>query len=137
MNEEKNVMEKIYNAPAEDLPLIAQNEIKEAVSLLEDYANKIVKKSDIIKNRRILANLLHVLYKDVFLLQTEDLKNIYKYESKGEQNKECNMCNNDVVDNIELKKTNEKDELKGLCLDCFISTVKDEDWWDETWTHLK
>ncbi len=63
MTEEKLIVKEIYENPAENLPGLAARAIKKATCLLEDYANKIVKKSDIFKNRWILFNLLHVLYK--------------------------------------------------------------------------
>jgi len=99
MNEEKPIAEEIYETRAEDLPGLAARAIKEATCLLEDYANKIVKKSDIFKNRWILVNILNVLYKDVFLLQTEDLDAIIKSKPKSLDKNladKCNLCNKEI-----------------------------------------
>jgi hypothetical protein len=136
----KTIINQIYNAPAEELPTLAAKLIKNATNIMEEYSNKIVKKSDIFKNRWILINLLHVLYKDIFLLQTEDLENILKNKSVGEEHqddKQCYLCNNDMLDNIELKGLRENEKVQGLCLDCFISTVNEGEWWNETWDRLE
>jgi hypothetical protein len=140
MNKEKPIVEEIYNAPAEDLPGLAARAIDEATCLLEDYANKIVKKSDIFNNRWILVNLLHVLYKDIFLLQTEDLNNIIKSNPKNldkNLSDQCNLCNRGLSCTLEVKGVKDAEKTKGVCLDCFISTVKEGDWWDEAWGHLE
>ena len=139
MNQEKAIVEEIYETPIEDLPVLAGRAIKEAIYLLEDYANKIVKKSDVFNNRWILVNLLHVLYKDIFLLQTKDLENIIKSNPKSlEKNlsDKCNLCNRDLSCTLEVKGVKDEERTRGVCLDCFISTVKEADWWNETWGRL-
>ena len=139
MNQEKAIVEEIYETPPEDLPVLAAREIKKATHLLEDYANKIVKKSDVFNNRWILVNLLHVLYKDIFLLQTKDLENIIKSNPKSlEKNlsDKCNLCNRDLSCSLEVKGVKDEERTRGVCLDCFISTVKEGDWWNETWGRL-
>jgi hypothetical protein len=140
MNEEKPIVEEIYDARAEDLPVLAARAINEATCILEDYANNVVKKSDIFNNRWILVNLLHVLYKDIFLLQTEDLENIIKSNPKNLDKNltdQCNLCNRDLSCNLEVKGVKDDERTKGVCLDCFISTVKEGDWWDEAWGRLE
>lgn len=140
MNEEKPIVEEIYETPAEDLPGLAARAIKEATCLLEDYANKIVKKSDVFKNRWILVNLLHILYKDIFLLQTKDLEDIIKSNPKSlgkNLSDQCNLCNRDLSCTLEIKGVKDDERTKGVCLDCFISTVKEGDWWDEAWGRLE
>lgn len=140
MNEEKPIVDKIYNAPAEDLPGLAARAINEATCLLDDYANKIVKKSDVINKRWILVNLLHVLYKDIFLLQTKDLEEIIKSDPKSlEKNlsDQCNLCNKNLSCTLEIKGVKDEERTRGVCLDCFISTVIEGDWWDEAWGRLE
>jgi hypothetical protein len=140
MNKEKPIVEEIYEAPAEDLPALAARAINEATCILEDYANKVVKKSDIFNNRWILVNLLHVLYKDIFLLQTEDLDNIIKSNPKNldkNLSDQCSLCNKDLTCTLEVKGVKDAERTKGVCLDCFISTVKEGDWWDEAWGRLE
>ena len=140
MNQEKAIVEEIYEATAEDLPALAARAIKEATCLLEDHANKIVKKSDVFNNRWILINLLHVLYKDIFLLQTKDLEDIIKSNPKSldkNLSNQCNLCNRDLSCTLEVKGIKDEERTKGICLDCFISTVKQGDWWDEVWGRLE
>jgi len=132
MTKEQSIVEEIYKSKAEDIPGLATRLIREATSLLEDYADKIVKNGNILNNRWVLINLLHVLYKDVFLLQTEDFEMIMKSSPKH-LNKNlmdrCNLCNKELSCRLEIKGIKEDDRIKGLCLDCFISTVKEGDWW--------
>ena len=140
MLEKQSIVEEIYNTRAEDLPSLASNVIQDATNLLEDYAEKIVKKGNILKNRWILINLLHVLYKDIFLLQTEDFEMIIKSSPKHldkDLSNKCNLCNKELSYCLETKNLNEDERIKGLCLDCFISTVKEGDWWNEFWGRLK
>ena len=140
MADERRIIEEIYERPAEELPEIATQAINEATTLLEDYANRIVKKSDIINKRWILLNLLHVLYKDIFLLQTEDLEKILKSNPKKLEEsleKKCSSCNNDLIYTLESKDIREEEKTKGLCLDCFISEVKNGEWWNEYWQRIK
>jgi len=140
VNEEKPIVEEIYATPVEDLPALAARAINEATCLLEDYANKIVKKSDTTNNRWILVNLLHVLYKDIFLLQTEDLDKIIKSNPKSldkSLSDQCILCNRDLSCTLEVKGVKDEERTKGVCLDCFISNVKEGDWWDEAWGRLE
>jgi hypothetical protein len=129
---EKSLVEEIYKTSPENLPNLAKRAIKEAISLLEDYADKITKNENILKNRWILINLLHVLYKDVFLLQTDDLKMIMNSPPKH-LNKDlmdrCRLCNKDLTPRLEIKGINEDELIKALCLDCFISVVNEGEWW--------
>jgi hypothetical protein len=140
VNKEKPIAEEIYKAPAEDLPALAARAINEATCILEDYANKVVKKSDIFNNRWILVNLLHVLYKDIFLLETKDLEDIIKSNPKNldkNLSDQCNLCNRGLSCTLEVKGVKDAEKTKGVCLDCFISTVKEGDWWDEAWGRLE
>ena len=137
---DKRVVEEIYDAPAERIPEVSAKAIDEVTCLLKDYANSIVKKSDVVNKRWILLNLLHVLYKDVFLLQTEDLENILTSDPKKLKeslDEQCRLCNKDLSCSLNLEKLNHEEETKGLCLDCFISEVKNGGWWDENWIRLK
>lgn len=140
MNEEKSIVEEIYAAPAEDLPGLGAKAINDATRLLGDYAKKIVKKSDVFKNRWILVNLLNVLYKDIFLLQTEDLNDIVKSNPKSldkNLSDKCNLCNKELSCTLEVKGVKDEERTRGVCLDCFISTVKEGDWWDEARVRLE
>ncbi len=140
MDDEKRIVEDIYNQPAEKLPEIASKSINDVVSLIEDYSNKIVKKSDVVNNRWILLNLLHVLYKDLFLLQTEDLEKILKAKPKKLESSledKCLLCENEISRSFEEKDIPYEEKIKGLCLDCFISETRKGDWWDESWVRLK
>lgn len=139
MNEEKRIVEEIYDRPAEDIPELASKSISEVTSLIEEYANNIIKKSDVINNRWILLNVLHVLYKDLFLLQTEDLEKILKSNPKKLEKsleKKCSLCDNKLSHGFISKEISQEEKTKGLCLDCFISEVKEGDWWDESWVRL-
>jgi hypothetical protein len=140
MSEKQSVVEEIYNARTEDLPDLAARAIRESTSLLKEYAEKIVENGNILHNRWILINLLHVLYKDIFLLQTEDFEMIItsppKHLDKNLADK-CNFCNKDLSFRLEKKNLKDDERIKSLCLDCFISTVKDGDWWDEFLVRLK
>jgi len=132
MIEKQSMIEKIYKTPATDLLGLAEKAIKEATSLLEDYAEKIIKNGNILNNRWILINLLHVLYKDVFLLQTNDLEMIMNSSPKHLNNNlmdRCKLCNKDLTSRLEIKGINEDERIKALCLDCFISNVKEGEWW--------
>lgn len=140
MSEKQSIVEDIYNTRAEDLPFLAAKAIRDATNLIEDYAEKIVKKGNILDNRWILINLLHVLYKDIFLLQTEDFEMIIKSSPKHldkDLADKCNLCNKELSYCLEIKNLNEDERIKGLCLDCFISTVKEGDWLDEFLGRLK
>jgi hypothetical protein len=134
MIKEKSIVEEIYEVKAENLPDLAARAIKEAISLLGDYSDKIVKNGNILDNRWILINLLHVLYKDVFLLQTEDFKMIMKSSPKHLSKNlmdRCNLCNRELSSRLRIRGIEEDEIIKGLCLDCFISVVKEGDWWEK------
>lgn len=140
LNEKKPIVQEIYEVPAEKFPDLAIRAINESTNILEDYANEIVKKSDSINKRWILVNLLHVLYKDIFLLQTEDLNKIIKSKPKNldkDLSDKCNFCNKDLSSALEKKGIKAEERTKGVCLDCFISIVNEGDWWDETWGSLE
>ncbi len=80
------------------------------------------------------------MYKDIFLLQTEDFEKIIKSNPKKLEKsleKKCNLCNNKLSCTLKTKDMNKEERTKGLCLDCFISEVKKGDWWDEYWLRLK
>jgi hypothetical protein len=76
------------------------------------------------------------LYKDVFLLQTEDLNKIVKSEPKELTEyleRECRECNRELTSHLELKGVKDAEVTAGLCLDCFMNTTREGNWWAEFW----
>ena len=139
MIEKESLVEEIYKTSSEDLFHIAENAIHDVVRLLEKYANQIVNNTDIINNKWILINLLHVLYKYVFLLQTDDLEMIGNAHPKRltpDLSDKCMMCNRGLSSSLEQFGVGEEERTKGVCLDCFISTVQEGDWWKQTWISI-
>ncbi len=51
MADEKRIIEEIYESPTEKLPELSSKAVNEALCMMEDYANRIIKKSDIMNNR--------------------------------------------------------------------------------------
>ena len=140
MIEEPSIVEEIYKTRSEDLPGLAVKAIHEATCLFENYAEKIMRNGNILNNRWVLINLLHVLYKDIFLLQTEDFEMIMKSSPKHlDKNliNRCYLCNKELSFNLQQIEINKDEIAKSLCLDCFISNVKKGDWWNEFFNRLK
>ncbi|MDG6218530.1 MAG: hypothetical protein QCI00_03720 [Candidatus Thermoplasmatota archaeon] len=140
MNEKKNIIDEIYESSNTGLSITAEESINEACTLLQKYANKIVNNADISSNRWILLNLLDVLYRDIFLLQTRDFEDIIKNNPKKKEpgfSRRCYECNKQMTNPVELRKLSEEERIKGLCLNCFIYRVKNGDWWIEYYDRLK
>jgi hypothetical protein len=140
MSTKQTLAEEIYNTLFEDLPDVAANAIQEASALLANYANRIVEKTLHTDNRWILLNVLHVLYKDIFLLQTEDFDHIIKTKPQRLEKNLADRCysfNKDFSMSWQNKDIAEEEKVKGLCLDCFIAQVSEGDWWETSWQRLK
>lgn len=136
----KSIVEEIYKAPAEKLPRTAEKAINEAVVLLENYAKNIVENTDIFHNKWILLNLLHVLYKYIFLLQTEDLEMISTAHPKkldANLSDKCIICNKTLSHSLERNGVSDDERIKGVCLDCFISVVQEGNWWRQSWLSVE
>jgi hypothetical protein len=137
--EKGSLVHEIYKTSEEDLSHVAEEAIHNVVHLLEKYANEIVKDTDIVNNRWILINLFHVLYKYVFLLQTEDLEMIGSAHPKKlspDLSNKCIMCNRNLSSALEQSGLSEEEKTKGVCLDCFIAKVHEGDWWKQTWISI-
>ncbi len=81
-----------------------------------------------------------MLYKDIFLLQTEDLEKILNSNPKKLEKsleKKCSLCNKNLSCTLKSKNISKEEKTKGLCLDCFISEVRKGDWWNEYWQRKK
>lgn len=129
MKKSETRVEQIYDVSTQELSNLVGKSIREACDLLEKYAIEIVTKIDIVNNRWILLNLLNVLYKDVFLLQTEDFEHVV--ESKPKKLDEnladrCYRCNNKLDNPANLKKIQENEKVKGhVLIVLFLLSIKE------------
>jgi hypothetical protein len=135
----KSLIEDIYDTDEDGLHNLAQHAIQQVCDQLKKNACEIINRTDISSNRWILINLLNVLYKDVFLLQTKDFKEIITTTPHVEKKNEfdrCVTCDKKLTESKILEQLSDDERMKGLCLNCLISTVEQGEWFDESWGTL-